>query len=161
VIDPLLAPVLANSVVAAIPGFAQVAGLVAQSCVDGTVNAFLTLRVGCLASGYCGSVIKPSTSALRRTASIKAAGMLGAVARTGAERIRAAMWAVAKRTSSGSVSVLAGTAQKAFEQVYNMAQRLGNKAGATAATAFLVQLVADGATKTSTTIKDMVFRRWW
>ena len=57
-IEPLLAPVLANSVVAAIPGFAQVAGLVTTSCVDGIVNAFLTLRIGCLASGYCSSVVK-------------------------------------------------------------------------------------------------------
>jgi hypothetical protein len=102
VIEPVLAPVLANSVVAAVPGFAQVAGLVAQSCVDGTVNAFLTLRIGCLASGYCGSVIKPSTRSLRRTATVEAASMLGAVARAGAERVGAAMWDAAKRTQRRS-----------------------------------------------------------
>jgi len=81
--------------------------LVAQSCVDGTVNAFLTLRVGCLASNYCSSVTKPSTRFRRRTATVQAAGMLGAVAKDGAERVGVAMWDAVKRTSTGAASGLA------------------------------------------------------
>ena len=160
-IEPAIAPVLANSVVAAIPGFAQVASLVAQSCVDGTVNAFLTLRVGCLASGYCGSVIEPSTRSLRRTATAQAAGMLGAVAKDGAERVGMAMWDAAKRTSSGTVSALASAAVTTVEQVSAAAKRATDTTGARAATEFLVQLVADGAAKTSTAIADVVSLKRW
>ena len=156
VMEPVLAPVLANSVVAAIPGFAQVAGLVAQSCVDGTVNAFLTLRIGCLASGYCGSVIKPSTPSLRRTATVEAAGMLGSVARAGAERVGAAMWDAAKRTSGGATAVLASRAKNTLEQVSAAAQRVSDATGTS--TGFLVQLFADTAAKTSSTITGTVFR---
>jgi hypothetical protein len=136
------------------------AGLVAQSCVDGTVNAFLTLRIGCLASGYCASMIKPSTRSLRRTATVEAAGMLGSVARGGSERVGTAMWDAAKRTSSGTASVLANAAKSTLEQVSAAAQRLSETTGARNATAFLVQLMADTAAKTSSTLTEMVFGRW-
>ena len=116
-IEPLLAPVLANSVVAAIPGFAQVAGLVATSCVDGTVNAFLSLRIGCLASEYCGSVVRPTPRSLRRTATGRAAGMLGGVAKQGAERVGMATWDAAKHTGGGATSALANAAMSTVEQV--------------------------------------------
>ncbi|HEX5691140.1 MAG TPA: DUF697 domain-containing protein, partial [Roseiflexaceae bacterium] len=157
-IEPLLAPVLANSVVAAIPGFAQVASLVASSCVDGTVNAFLTLRIGCLASAYCGSRVKLAPRSLRRTATVQAAGMLGAVASQGAERVGLAMWDAAKSTGDSATSALVGAAKNTLEQVSNAAQRLTDASGARAATGFLVQIVADGATKTSTAIAEIVAR---
>jgi uncharacterized protein DUF697 len=155
-IEPLLAPVLANSVVAAIPGFAQVAALIATSCVDGTVNAFLTLRIGCLASEYCGSVIKPTPKSLRRTATLQAAGMIGPVAKQGAERVGTAMWDAAKSTTGGATVALAKTAMATVEQVSDAAQRVADVTKARAATAFLVQLVSDGAAKTSNTIADIV-----
>jgi hypothetical protein len=155
-IEPLIAPVLANSVVAAIPGFAQVAGLIATSCVDGTVNAFLTLRIGCLASEYCGSVIKPTPRSLRRAATVQAAGMIGSVAKQGAERVGTAMWDAAKSTTGGATVALARTAMATVEQVSDAAQRVADATKARAATAFLVQLVSDGAAKTSNTIADIV-----
>lgn len=162
VVEPVLAPVLANSVVSAIPGFSQVAGLVAQSCVDGTVNAFLTLRVGCLASNYCRSVTKPSTRSLRRTATVQAASMLGAVAKDGAERVGTAMWDAAKRTSTGAASGLASAAATTFEQVSVAARRITDTSGARAATQFLVQIVADGAAMTSNAINQTIaLKRWW
>jgi hypothetical protein len=160
-IEPLLAPVLANSVVAAIPGFAQVAGLITTSCVDGTVNAFLTLRIGCLAGGYCGSVIKPTPRSLRRTATVQAAGMLGSVAKQGAERVGTAMWDAAKSTTGGATVALARTAMATVEQVSDAAQRVADATKARTATAFLVQLVSDGAAKTSTTIADIVSVKRW
>jgi len=162
VIEPVLAPVLANSVVSAIPGFSQVAGLVAQSCVDGTVNAFLTLRVGCLASSYCSSVTEPSTRSLRRLATVQAAGMLGAVAKDGAERVGTAMWDAAKRTSTGAASGLATVAATTFEQVSTAAKRISDASGARTATQFLVQLLADSAAMTSNAISQTVaLKRWW
>jgi hypothetical protein len=162
VIEPVLAPVLANSVVAAIPGFAQVAGLVANSCVDGTVNAFLTLRVGCLASNYCSSVTKSTTRSLRHTATVQAAGMLGAVAKDGAERVGTAMWNTAKRTSTGAASGLAAAAATKFEQLSAAAKRISDASGARTATQFLVQIVADGAAMTSNAISQTVaLKRWW
>ena len=160
-IEPLLAPVLANSVVAAIPGFAQVASLVTTSCVDGTVNAFLTLRIGCLASGYCSSVIKPTAKSLRHTATLEAAGMLGSVAKQGAERIGVVIWDAAKSTTGIATSALTDTAIATVEQVSAAAQRVTNATGARAATEFLVQLVAKGAIKTSTAIAEVVSRKRW
>jgi len=158
----VLAPVLANSVVAAIPGFAQVAGLVAESCVDGTVNAFLTLRVGCLASSHCSSVTKPTTGSLRHTATVQSAGMLGAVTKDGANRVGAAMWDAAKDTSTGAASGLASAAATTFEQVSAAAKRITDASGARAATQFLVQIVADGAAMTSNAISQTIaLKRWW
>jgi len=160
-IEPLFAPVLANSVVAAIPGFGQVAGLVAASCVNGTVNAFLTLRIGCLASGYCGSVIKPTPKSLRRTATVQAAAMIGSVAKEGAKRVGSAMWDAAKSTTGSATTALANAAMATAEQVSAAAQRVNDATGARAATEFLVQLVADSAAKTSTAIAEVASRKSW
>jgi hypothetical protein len=158
-VEPVIAPVLGNSIVAAIPGFAQIAGLVATSCINGTVNAFLTLRIGCLASEYCGAVIKPTPRSLRRTATVVAAGMLGSVAKEGAERVGVAIWNAAKSTTGGAASALANVASKTLTQVSAAAQRATDATGARDATEFLVKIVAEGATKTSSTIAQMVSLR--
>jgi Domain of unknown function (DUF697) len=159
-VEPVLAPVLADSVVSAIPGFSPVAHLVANSSIDGTVNAFLTLRIGCLASAYCRSLTTPSPRSLRRTATVEAAGMLGAVAKHGAERVTQAIWDAARRSKVGeAASTLAGVAARTAEQVAAAVSSISETSGAKAAAGFLARIVTQAATRTSNAISESVIRK--
>ena len=156
-VEPMLAPILANSVVSAIPGFAPVATLVANSSIDGTVNAFLTLRIGCLASAYCGSLTRPDPRSLRRTATAEAAGMLAAVARHGAERVALAMWGAARRSKVGdAASALAGVAARTADHVSSAVSSIAERSGAKVAAGILARIVAQAATRTSGAIGEAV-----
>lgn len=159
-VEPVLAPVLANSVVSAIPGFGPVANLVANASVDGTVNAFLTLRIGCLASAYCRSLTMPSPRSLRRSATAEAGGMLGAVARHGAERVTLAIWDAAKRSKVGdAASVLASVAARTADHVASAVSGISEASGAKVAAGFLTRIVTNAATRTSSAISEAVARK--
>ena len=60
VMEPVLAPILANSVVAAIAGFAQVAGLVAQSCGVDRQKLFSLSVITRAGVGHRFHVVKPN-----------------------------------------------------------------------------------------------------
>jgi len=159
-VGAVLAPVLGGSAISAIPGLSPVATLVANSSIDGTVNAFLTLRIGCLATAYCGSVTRPSPRSLRRMASVEAARMLGGVARLGAERVSVAIWDAAKRSKVGdAASAVAGVAARTAEQVVAAVSSISEASGAKAAAALLTRIVTHAASRTSNAISDSVRRR--
>ncbi|HEY3064957.1 MAG TPA: DUF697 domain-containing protein [Methylomirabilota bacterium] len=156
----VVAPVLGGSAASAIPGLSGVASLIANSSIDGTVNAFLTLRIGCLASAYCRSFTTPDVRLLRRNASLEAARMLHQVARHGAERVSVAMWGAAKQSKVGEAAVaLASVAARTAEQVGAAVSSISEASGAKAAAAFLSRIVTQTAARTSNAIGDSVRRR--
>jgi hypothetical protein len=57
----------------------KVADLVINSMVEGTANAYLTLRVGIICRTYCRSMTAVDKRKARRNASIAAASMLGSI----------------------------------------------------------------------------------
>lgn len=101
IVEPVLTPVVAGSALGAVPGFAGVATFVTQAVLEGAFNAFLTLRVGCVANRYCAALVRPERGALRRSATAEAAAMLPGVVMAGAERVSAAVWAAARRSTVG------------------------------------------------------------
>jgi hypothetical protein len=158
-VEPILAPVLANSAVSAIPGFGPVANVVADATIEGTVNAFLTLRVGCLASGYCRSLTAPDARVLRKTATVQAGGMLAAVAREGAERVAASIWAAVKRSKAGgAATALARIASRAADHVASAVAAASEKSGANAAAGLLARVVTQAAASASTAIGQRIGR---
>lgn len=50
-------------------------GLIGKMILDGSINAYLTLRVGIITKNYCSSLIKPDRRNLRKSASVQAAKM--------------------------------------------------------------------------------------
>jgi hypothetical protein len=67
-----------------------------SSVLTGTANAFLTLRVGIIAKGYCGSLVVAEKRTLRRAASAEAAKLLGSIVRQGTSRLSKAVWDASK-----------------------------------------------------------------
>lgn len=115
-IEPVLSSSL-GALAGTIPGMQAFAVVLANSIVDGTVNAFLTLRVGVVARQYCESLVRPKRSALRRIAAIEAGKLLGAIVSKGAARLTAAVFRATKGKLEHAVSGIAGAAKGAGSSV--------------------------------------------
>jgi hypothetical protein len=90
-VEPVLSAAL-GALGASVPGL-QVAGSLLANCVlDGSANAFLTLRVGMIAKRYCGALVVQPKADLRRAATAEAARYLGAIVADGTGRISKAIW---------------------------------------------------------------------
>jgi hypothetical protein len=72
-----------GSTVAAIPGM----HLLASSVLSGSANAFLTLRVGMITKEYCRCTTRVERQGLRRSATLKAAKLLGSIVRDGTVKL--------------------------------------------------------------------------
>lgn len=78
-VEPLIASILGGGMATLVPGAVMATNLVVNSITEGSVNALLILRVGCIAQRYLSSVTIPERKALRRSATIEACGLLGEV----------------------------------------------------------------------------------
>jgi len=100
-LSELLEPIMATALPAAAGGatvvLIPVASLVSDSLLQGSVNALLTFRVGCITKRYCSGLPLPERRAIRRSATSEAAGMLSRVVGDLAKYVSAEIWKVGKR----------------------------------------------------------------
>jgi hypothetical protein len=120
-VQPLVSGVL-GSAAGAVPGLHAASTLFVNSVVNGTANAFLTLRVGIIAKRYCGALVLPEPRAVRRLAVSQAAQMLGAIAQDGAKRVAGAFWAASKTRVGEAARGMTATVRSA---VTTLIERLG------------------------------------
>lgn len=102
-IQPVFNAVLGHAAISLVPGVAPVASIVVNSLLDGTANAFLTLRVGVICQNYCRCIHPANRNAIRRNSSLAAASMLGAIVLASAGTVSKAMMAAAKRAGEATV----------------------------------------------------------
>ena len=76
----------------AIPGFQVMTTIMVNSLLSGSANAFLTLRVGLIAKGYCGSLVAQPRAKFRRSATTEAARLLTGIVKESGARVRDAIW---------------------------------------------------------------------
>ncbi len=115
-----LQPVVQNALGAAagaIPGLQVASSVVASSIISGTANAFLTLRVGVVARRYCGAMTRPENRSLRRAAFTEAAGMLGAIATSGAKKVVGAVAKASARTVAKTASSIGNKVKNSADSV--------------------------------------------
>jgi hypothetical protein len=161
--DSEVLAVLGAPVTAGITGFIPVAGadplvsLLVTSLLDGSANAFLTLRIGALARRYCGVRLEGDRRAVARSASLEAATLLSGVVGQGANRVatmtRKLVLGGAARGTSRAARGVAGFGTGLFEKIFGLAGKAGSAAvgSTTAGVRFLQEslrfweTVADGA----------------
>jgi hypothetical protein len=90
-IQPLAAGAL-GGMAGAIPGLQVMASIVVNSLLSGSANAFLTLRVGMIARGYCGSLVTQPRATFRRSATTESVRLLSGIVKESGARVRDAMW---------------------------------------------------------------------
>lgn len=74
-LEPVIASLMRNPG-RAIPVIGPVANIVVDSLIEGSANAFLTLRVGVIAKKYCGSMEVYDRKKMKRSAAAEASVML-------------------------------------------------------------------------------------
>ena len=105
---------LTSAVGSAVPGTARVVSLATESLLQGSANAFLTLRVGVIAKGYCGSVVLPSRPAVIRSATLQATKMIPSLVREASKQVGSAL---AKALRGRVVEGGAGVVRKVSEAI--------------------------------------------
>jgi hypothetical protein len=108
VTEPLVAPLLEAAGVGVTVVLAPVASVLADSLLQGTVNALLTFRVGCIAKRYSSGMPLPGPKLVRRAATREAAVMLGSVIGELTKTVTKAMWGTALRVVTGRGKTAAG-----------------------------------------------------
>lgn len=106
-IQPVLASVLGSTVVGGsvsniVTGSNAVASVIINSVLQGSANAYLTLRVGILTKTYCASVAKIEKKGLRKLAAVEAVSMLKTVVNDSTAVVSKAVFQAAKRTGEES-----------------------------------------------------------
>jgi len=139
--DSELLAVLGAPVTAGITSFIPMAGtdplvsLLVTSLMDGSANAFLTLRLGVIAQRQCGIRPEPDRRALARSASVAAASLLGGVVSQGASRVATlTRKLVIERAAHGTkraVQGVAGAGASLFDKVVSLAGKAGSAAART------------------------------
>jgi hypothetical protein len=100
--EPVLGALL-GSVLGAIPGLSAATTVLTNSILSGTANAYLTLRVGVIAQQLSRSVVRPPRRTVRRSAMVKATGMLGGITVDGSKRIVMSVRGVVKGRAGAAV----------------------------------------------------------
>jgi len=78
-LEPVIASIMGSSFSSMTPALNTAANVITNSIIQGSANAYLTLRVGVITKNYCASLVHPERSNLRRVAAVQAAALLAKV----------------------------------------------------------------------------------
>ena len=96
-LEPVIGTVIQNSALKSVPFVGSVSSVLVDSLMEGTVNAFLTLRVGVLTKRYCSSLTPFDAKTARKAALREASTMLkGIVLQTSGQVVSSMMKATRK-----------------------------------------------------------------
>ncbi len=137
-LEPVIASVMGSSLTSLTPAVNTAANIVTSAIIQGSANAFLTLRVGVIARQYCASLVKPERNAIRSAAIVQASTLLATVLKDSTYKVtRAILRATAKAGKRPFIygqNLVASTTQKTWDTGKNtlqkseeLARKLGNK----------------------------------
>lgn len=117
-VEPLVESAMSGITAVPIVG-AMVTPFVAAT-LDGTANAFLTLRVGIITSRYCAPLVRIEKKKARRQAATQAAKLLGAIVVEGAQKIGLAVTKATGKKIFSAGSALAGKTKRGIKSLWPM-----------------------------------------
>lgn len=95
--EPMITTLFGSMLGSFVPGVNAAVNILVNSAIQGTANAFLTLRVGFIAQQYMGSLVRVERRRIKRSASLQAARLLGAIVSENAGYIRRAAMNLSKK----------------------------------------------------------------
>lgn len=78
-LEPIIASIVGESLASMVPGVVPIANLIVSSIMEGSINAFLTLRVGIITQSYLGMEVPQSKRFVKRSSSLQAVSYIGAI----------------------------------------------------------------------------------
>ncbi|NKZ28983.1 DUF697 domain-containing protein [Facklamia miroungae] len=89
--EPLISSILGGSLLSMIPGSVSITNLLANSILEGSINALLTLRVGIITMDYLGSLKDADNQVIKRSATIEGTKLLAQIIKDGSINVVQAM----------------------------------------------------------------------
>ncbi len=98
-LQPIISSMIGESLSHLVPGTTAVANLVMNSVIQGSANAFLTLRVGAMTRRYCEAKKQQNKRWIRRSSTIEACGLLGSVVQDNSKAVIKAFASATKKAT--------------------------------------------------------------
>lgn len=118
-LEPVIASIMGSSFSSMTPALNTAANVITNSIIQGSANAYLTLRVGVITKDYCASLVRPERNKVRRIAAVQAAALLAKVLSESSYNVtRAVVRATAKtgkRPFRYGQEVVSKTSRKTWE----------------------------------------------
>ena len=130
--QPVIQAMMKNTAGKSIPFVGTTANIVMDSLLEGTTNAFLSLRVGIIAKKYCGSTEVFDVKRAKRRAYLEASEMLGKIVVSSSGKIISSVFKATKNagvdTIRSGVQSVKNAGEKVRESIVNVSKAIiGNK----------------------------------
>lgn len=126
--EPIVRSIVRSMTGKSIPVIGNTASLVMDSLLEGSTNAFLTLRVGIIARDYCSGRYFESTRKAKISAFREASGMLGDIVVKASKEVVSAIATATKNTGiktiKGGFNAVKSTGTKISDQFVNTGKKL-------------------------------------
>ncbi len=122
-VEPIINSVMGTSAGKSIPMFGSVTDVIMDSLLQGSINAFLTLRVGIICRQYCSATKLPARFSIRRNAFAEATLLLGNLVTRGSSQV---VKGVAKALGRRGVN----TMKRGYQHVEKGTRNIGTGIGA-------------------------------
>lgn len=106
-IEPIVRSALGSGLAGMVPGATPITTILLSSVLEGTANAFLTLRVGLVTKNYCASTIHQPKRAISRLALVQATNLLGGIVYDATKVLSAAVTGAVRNAGTGVFQNLA------------------------------------------------------
>ncbi|HBH12965.1 MAG: hypothetical protein XD91_0074 [Clostridiales bacterium 38_11] len=112
-LQPVINSLIGGTLGTLVPGATAVTNLIINSIIQGSANAFLTLRVGIIARKYSSSLTQIDKGLIKRSATLESCGMLGIIVQQNSVSIiKAFVTASKKATIDRTVDKIKDSANK-------------------------------------------------
>ncbi|NMM49192.1 DUF697 domain-containing protein [Marinigracilibium pacificum] len=122
-IEPIIGA-LVKSPGRSLPLVGHAAHIITDSLLEGSTNAFLTLRVGVVTKRYCGAINSLDKREIRRNSFIEASGMLKSLVYTSSSKVIKSLLKATKDTGVNTVKSGLGAINKAARSVKEKLENL-------------------------------------
>ncbi len=102
--EPVIAELLGSTALSAVPGLSQITEFGFKCVMEGSINAFLALRMGEVTIGYSNSITNPDRKLIRRSATIKAINSLRIIVKDNGKDVLNALFSATKKRFTWSKS---------------------------------------------------------
>ena len=126
-LEPVIRSLFRGMTTQSVPLVGNSASIVIDSLLEGSTNAFLTLRVGIIARNYCSGQYFASRRAAKLSAFKEASGMLGAIVVDASKNVISGIARATKRTGVKTVKSGIDAVKRTGEKIGGQVKKVGDK----------------------------------
>jgi hypothetical protein len=104
-LEPVFGTIMQNSALKSVPFVSSITNVIMDSLLEGTINSFLTLRVGVITKRYCGTTQTFQMKTVRRAAFKEASGMLKTIVMQSSGQVVSSIVKATRKAGSDTVKI--------------------------------------------------------